>query len=330
MDIAALSLNQCDGQGDKITLFYALKPPNYAVYRTEKRVLVQYSDHPDEAAQQRRSMSALNPLRGEINGLVDGWREPAKRGWLITHHQAALNRRAERYDRRVGDSLTLALEGDVATAAILLSEIKDDIVNERMAWGKLEYLIAAMVMAVVMIVVIVSITAVVTRVNGNDVTHKYPGADLTWAALTGLVGAFFSICTGLRGRTVLPNLQRLANITDAGLRIAVGAIGAVVLMALLDAQVVKIDLGRATLPGCDKGECAASTLIAPALYVLIVGFIAGFSERMLPDLLGKIGTSTPTRSASSAAPRHKGPASSEGGDDATPRSADAAKPIVAD
>jgi len=98
------------------------------------------------------------------------------------------------------------------------------------------------------------------------------------------VGAFFSIALGIRGRTVLPDLRRVSNITDAGLRVIIGFIGGSALMALITSKAVRIGLGDVMF----DAQNPATTW----LFVLIVGFLAGFSERLVPDLLAKTTAST--------------------------------------
>jgi hypothetical protein len=67
-------LDATDLTGAKIPKIYAKARPHYAVYRSSERVSVQYSDIDLEATDQRKNISALNGLRTEINGLIDGWR----------------------------------------------------------------------------------------------------------------------------------------------------------------------------------------------------------------------------------------------------------------
>lgn len=256
-----------DSQGKEILEVYGRKKLEYAVYRIEGRVCLQYADDDKLNADQRKAMAPLNPIRGEINGVLDGWRESR-----IAHD--ARQKRAIRYDRRVGDALVVAFEDDVASAGNLLTAIKKDILDERVAWARFEYLIWAFAMgglASLLIWIIVSNTKL--DPDGAFVWH---------AAAAGTLGAFFSIALGIRGRTVLPDMQRVANTMDAILRILIGVIAAAVLAALVISKAVTVMIGNASPDAKDHAW----------LYFLIVGFIAGFSERFVPDLLAKATAST--------------------------------------
>ncbi len=265
MNVADLSLPGKDAMGVDITDLYARKPPAYGVYRTARGVMVHFADEDAAANAQRADLVRLNPLRGQINGLVEGWRSsPAGN---------PQNARAERYDRRVGDALIVALEGDADSALQLLADIKQDILNERTGAGRVEYLATALATGLVVLLFV----AIATKI-GN-----YQGTSLAlWrAAAAGTAGGFFSIALAIRSRTVLPDLQRWSNVIDAVLRMLIGTISGVVLIGLILSGLVTLTIGSARF--------------GPELLwinVLIAGFVAGFTERFVPDILEKATVST--------------------------------------
>jgi hypothetical protein len=304
MNVADLEIGERDSCDDPILTRYAFDPPRYCVYRTSQRVLVHFADDGVKADDgsplarvQRRALAPLNPLRGEINGLIDGWRSPAGPDRFGRH--AALQRKAERYDRRVGDALVVALEDDAPSAQILLTSIKQDLLDERISWGRFEYLLTALLamFAMAALAGLVFIGASVVA-GARGLKLESQGVDMVCAAASGLVGAFFSISVGISGRTVLPDLRRLSNTLDASLRMLIGMIGAVVLAALVDDGAVTLALGNAHL----AGNSGSPQQPPEWLYILIIGFVAGFSERFVPDLLAKVVATAPAPAAAPRAP----------------------------
>lgn len=249
-----------DSNGDVVQQVYVKRPPRYAVYGTAERVVVQYADHDVLAAAQAATLAKLSPLRGMINGLIDGWR---------THRSAKVRARAHSFDRQVADALIVALEGDQQCAEALLNEIKANVKEIRVSWARFLYLISASAAA---------LAACGLSVAGWRFGWAPDMSDNLWlAAGAGAIGAFFSIAVGIRNRTVLPDLRWLDNAADATLRVVIGILAAFMLSLLLRAGVVTSDLlGDGAKLTSDNIDFAA-----------VVAFTAGFFERLVPDLLEK-------------------------------------------
>lgn len=265
-----------DSLGEEVRCFYAKNPPEYLVYRNDLRVMVHFADDSRKARRQRLALAALNPLRGQISGLIDGWHgsdNPRERA------------RAARYDRRVADAVIMGLEGSVSDALALLTEIRDAIIAERKSIGRTDYLMWAAGVALCLIVLISALSAA-----WFDRIRDFPDAvGPVWTgAAGGTIGAFFSIATGLRSRTVLVDLQQWDNRRDAILRVAVGTIGGAILVSLfLTGLVSAVEIDDASLRGGGGADAPN-----PVLSALVIGFIAGFSERAVPDLLAKANVAT--------------------------------------
>ena len=101
-----------DSTGAEIETIYSSVSHIHAVYGTNERVMVQFADSDQMVdgemlgSQQRKALAYLNPIRGEINGMLDGWRTPSY------VNQTSKRARAKHFDRRTADALTVALQGD--------------------------------------------------------------------------------------------------------------------------------------------------------------------------------------------------------------------------
>lgn len=276
--VSKIRTNQDDANGVVVKSIYARFDPRYAVYRTKERVTIQFADDPVLESEQREKMARLSPMRGEINGLVDGWR---------TSRYARFQSAALRYDRRVADALIVALEGDVESALKILPQIRDDVVAERKSFARFMYL--AYAAATAALLALLAALATSDMAKGHTWFVPYgPYTANTWLAVAGgTLGAFFSIARGISGRSIHTDLQMIDNIIDAIVRIVIGAIAAVVLQALLDSNLFSLHLGSAVLGVTDQpmGPDGGSLRITPPLVLLVAAFIAGFSERLIPDLL---------------------------------------------
>jgi hypothetical protein len=304
-----------DFVGNEIDCVYAYNPPLYAVYRTRARVMVQFADREVEGGQkareQRQALLPLTALRGQVNALIDGWHsagdlpDPGDRtlawricrflslAWLPCRDRwnAEIRKRAVRYDRRMADAIVTALEEHTATmtAQALLQEIKNDIISERTSIARIKYLLTAFAVAAGSILLIL--------ILASDQVGLRPPRDPIWIAVGGgTVGAFFSIAIGLRGRTILIDLQNRDNIADAVLRVLIGAMSGGILLCLLLSRLVEIS-------GL-KMENGAAPAPERDLVVFVLGFFAGFFERLVPNLLERtnLGTQSDANMPSPSSP----------------------------
>jgi hypothetical protein len=269
--ISDISTNKTDSTGAEITTVYGKIGGIFAVYGTPERVMIQYADDQALGLEQRRALGPLNPLRGEINGLVDGWRSSA------TPRDKC---RAKLFDRRTADALTAALQGDQVHAEELLKAVKADVLEERVSIGRTEYLSYAVCAALAVFIGLGAILAL--SAETNEIARFIRAENLWLAAGMGCLGALFSIALGIRARDIRTDLQRRDNIADAILRIVIGALSAIILFSFLRSELITI--AGVSIDGEDTRKV---THVA-----IIIAFLAGFSERLVGNFL--------TRAADSA------------------------------
>jgi hypothetical protein len=263
--VAELSVGKRDLAGNAISRIHSKVPPLYAVYETD-RVVVQYADDQTVAGKQRQAMAPLNNLRSQITGLLEGWQT----------RSGEADFRAKKYNARVAAALVICLEQDPENAKEALLGVRDDIINERASLGRFQYLWGALSAGATFITAFYLIWH--GRWFANIYTLPMETADLWLAARGGTVGAFFSIALSLRGRTIKTDLHRWDNVSDAALRVAIGAIAGGVIVLLLQSKLLaSLTVGTMTTSGAQLDW----------RMVVVLGFVAGFIERLVPDLLEK-------------------------------------------
>ena len=104
-----------------------------------------------------------------------------------------------------------------------------------------------------------------------------PHVDALYAYLVA-VSAFFSIAINIQQRKIQTDLNARDNLADSALRITVGAIGAGVLFCLLQSGL---------LPMSALGAGAAGQGMVWQV-LLVIGFLAGFTERLVPNIFDKM------------------------------------------
>jgi hypothetical protein len=254
--VAGIIAGAKDGGGELIDCVY-FKRESYAIYRrgAPPQVVVAYSDNPAVADQQIAALSPLLPARDHLVHLMSDL--PSKT--------------QEKYRAQIADALRLSLEKQPEIAKSLIAEAREDAEATQARIGRLVYLQwtgLAIIPALILIVL-----------GGRQVAPDPTALNmLLMSAGAGAIGAVLSIAIAIRARSVAIEGNWKANAMDAAVRVAIGMISAAVLFLLLNSGIIAtLTAGGVSLSG-DKMTWQVA---------LIVGFAAGFLERLVPDLLEK-------------------------------------------
>ncbi|OQW42835.1 MAG: hypothetical protein A4S12_00550 [Proteobacteria bacterium SG_bin5] len=332
--VAKIAIGWRDTAGAIIRAVYAKAVPYYAIYGTDERIVVQHADagviRPGAseplATEQRKALAPLAKLRGEINGLIDQWRnrrpdqpdvtgqgdEPRPPGdgtfcWLWSWLMGDVRRwrdyqSARRYDRRCADALHVALQGDAAFAEAMLADVKRDVIAERMSLVRVAYFVwAACTMALMVGVAGPIADWAIPRIQGIEVQQTR----LIWrGGSIGAVGALFSIALAIRGRDDIGiGLDFRDYRIDAVLRVLIGATSGVLILCFLSSGLIFFNIGpqagagggtRSGLMQIIEPLCVPNKSCPPVVgmtsFAALLAFAAGFTERLTSNLLTKFGS----------------------------------------
>lgn len=249
--VATIEGGAVDGRKRPIErVFY--KFDEYAIYQTGEEIAVQYSDKPEVKKTQIEQLADLIQLRRRLQYLVNG---------------TILN---SRYLPEIADAFFLALQGKMDIGKQVLDDAIKDINDVRTRAGRVVYLKFAVALAMG--------AAAILFILGQHAFHKAQVVPLWATAGAGAIGALLSIAIALRGRTVATDGDWRTNGVDVTIRILIGVISAAALYLILSSGIMtslQVNDLKITGPG-------TSWQIA-----LVIGFAAGFLERLVPDLLEK-------------------------------------------
>jgi len=254
-----------DRRGLLIERVYA-KEPLFAVYGTREGPQVQFAEDAKVSAVQREAYAAIDPLIVEIATLLSQWRGYTIRG----------------AERRTAGAIRAALCGYPKTAMTTLEEVKALVIAERELRGRAWTLLFSFSTALAITLALVVTVRLQAHLVFFDLwTKDFPSLP-PWAVvvLAGMVGALFSSTIAVREKSLAANLNRLENFVDGASRVFVGAVAAVALFIFFKAGLI---------PSVKVGEyeLKAETIENNDKLLLTLGFLAGFLERLVPDLLKK-------------------------------------------
>ncbi len=264
--VAEIVSGRRDCRGELIDYVY-FKREQYAIYLSGTQVVVAYSDNNQIADEQIKDASPLLPLRDHLTNIIKDLPKSGTRS---------------NYLAQIAEGLRLSLEEQLEVAKTIIGDAITDALNAQARIGRLVYLKCAGGLSFLLAAGLI--------LGGGTQIHDDGGVHLLLMATgAGAIGAFLSIAIAIRRRSVAIDGNWQANAMDAAVRVLIGVISAAILFLVLNSGLLTdLQVGAIKFSGDKVGWQA----------VLVVGVIAGFLERLVPDLL----ESSTGQNANSASP----------------------------
>lgn len=244
---------------------------DFKIYKTPQGVSPHFSDDPVVAEEQRErylklgsQLAALNHLIGLLPGGEGGKR--------------ASGSNKAYYEREMARGIAQALAGDEDAGRETLGLLTDVLEQKVGNVGRLQYFRMCFL-----------VTLIVMVGSGLLLNLAPPGFDAGFAiaGMMGALGALGSIAVSLRGMSVDVGAGTSLNFLYGGFRIFIGVIVAMVTYLLLRSGIIT-QLTEGGGPG-------AGSPMLNVYKLAFVAAVAGFAERLVPDLLNRDQTPRPTR-----------------------------------
>ncbi|MBV8701297.1 hypothetical protein [Bradyrhizobium sp.] len=242
---------------------------NYAVYRSERGVYVQFADSPEEAAAQRSEFTEISPELCELRYLTHEMRSswPLGRRSQTDRHPSSL------YEHNMAEAVMLILEKKNQQGIDLAKQALKMAVDRVTGDNTAKYFSCCVFVWVVLLAIGVAFLMHPQSVGAQA---------FIVAALFGVTGAMLSVATRLGAFELYPCQRSGMNYLMASTRIGIGFVSGPVLL-LLGLTVLKQPL--------------SGLLHDPNVWqeTAVLGLIGGFTERLVPNLLKQTGDEIESR-----------------------------------
>jgi hypothetical protein len=259
----------------------------YAIYLASGNITVQFANCPIKASEQIKAIAELLPLRNKLQYLGRGFASK-----MVSGSKGPETTRC--YYGQIADAFRLGLEGQVPMGRNVLQDAINDLQALVERDGRACYLRAGMTTVSYFLV------AAIVGACGAAWFQSDLFTKLFVAIGSGALGAMLSIAMGIRNRTVAIDGYAPVNTMEAAVRILIGVISGVVLYLILSSGVV---VGMDSMLAAQESAGGATlqpTDIAAWKLTILVGFLGGFVERLVPDLLDNTGSRLTAAATSSS------------------------------
>lgn len=268
--IEDIQINKPDSRGLLVTHIHSRVSKRYVIYMTEKDVRIHFADNDDMGVNQRADLWEVLALHSKVEALLQDY---------MTSDRPDHAKKLRKYRNAIAGALHTSLTGNVAAGVEDMRSIRDAIIEERAAAVRCQHLLYAGVATLAVIII--------ARILHSDAfdslfeTFSDQISPTYWhAASIGAIGALFSIAMQIRDRPVRLYDKNWDDAINATMRILVGAISAVLLVALLQSNLVTLAINNTRVAFSNN----------PHL-LTVIAFAAGFAEKLVSDIFANVAVS---------------------------------------
>jgi hypothetical protein len=249
----------------------------YAVYRSSEGVYVHFSDCPETEREQRKRFTEVCPELCELRYLTaqmshSWWRTLALRAMpRLSFLQPREERGRALYEHNMAQALMLLMEGNTEGAKVISRNALSMAVRRVSNDNRIRYVRACLITGAIWVLIATALF--------NWPLFAFADSDIPrWnayviASMFGAAGSVFSIATRLQNFELKPCNDSRMNVWMSMVRVGMGIVAAIVL--LLFAKMMLHDM---VFPKAVGGRI-------PLEGAAILGFLGGFAERLVPNLL---------------------------------------------
>ena len=243
----------------------------YAVYCSDKGIYVHFSDCPAIEKEQRERFSKICPELCELRYLT-----AQMRGWQPWSPRQPPQHSL--YEHNMAQALMLMMESHEAPAKQIAEQALAMAVRRVTNDNTIRYVRACLIFGG--LCVAIGALALWLLAGQADVAARW--SPYVLGGMFGALGAIFSIVTRLEAFELKPCNESRMNYWMSATRVLIGVMSAVALLLFADTLMTDL-LGKLTDGVKHVTEIGGNQLLWPAVAVL--GFVGGFAERLIPNIL---------------------------------------------
>jgi hypothetical protein len=245
----------------------------FKIYKTSEGLTPFFSDNPKMAVAQRSAYLELGSEISEYNHLIHALRPPVL---PFTDGKRAISERdthtVEHFERELARCIAQAMLGDVPQARVALRRLRRRLGAQISNRGRIVHLCVNLVL----VAILVATGLILVRIDYVS-PLGYDTREVFTAVMMGGVGALFSTTVRLQNMEIDPTVSSIMHWVYAAQRVMIGALGAFVLYCGFRGGILTGLFGA-------SGSFDA-TAAFPIAWLTFVSILAGFSERLVPNLL---------------------------------------------